>query len=120
WTSQSSATGRNKPARLGCRIRRACPTIRPFQSKLRLHGSESRRVARTTNTARIVGHAERTMKIIDRYVTWNFFKNYLVSFMVLIGMYVVLDMVFNFDDLADLKGRGDAAAASSVLSTIGN
>ncbi|HEX4053009.1 MAG TPA: LptF/LptG family permease [Tepidisphaeraceae bacterium] len=39
------------------------------------------------------------MKIIDRYVLSMFIKNYLISFMVLIGMYVALDMVFNFANL---------------------
>ncbi|MGD0540463.1 MAG: LptF/LptG family permease [Tepidisphaeraceae bacterium] len=39
------------------------------------------------------------MKIIDRYVLGLFVKNYLISFMVLIGMYVALDMVFNFANL---------------------
>ena len=39
------------------------------------------------------------MKIIDRYVLSMFIKNYLISFMVLIGMYVSLDMVFNFANL---------------------
>ncbi|MGD0462589.1 MAG: LptF/LptG family permease [Tepidisphaeraceae bacterium] len=39
------------------------------------------------------------MKIIDRYVLGLFVRNYLISFMVLIGMYVALDMVFNFANL---------------------
>ena len=37
------------------------------------------------------------MKILDRYVLFTFIKNYLISFMVLIGLYIVMDMVFNFD-----------------------
>ena len=43
------------------------------------------------------------MKIIDRYVIWSFIKNYVISFMVLVGMYVVLDMVFNFNNLVDFQ-----------------
>ena len=39
------------------------------------------------------------MKILDRYVISTFLKNYLIAFFVLIGMYVTLDMVFNFDEL---------------------
>jgi len=39
------------------------------------------------------------MKIIDRYVLGAFVKNYLISLMVLLGMYVALDMVFNFGNL---------------------
>lgn len=41
------------------------------------------------------------MKIIDRYVIISFLKNYVLSFVVLVGMYVVLDMVFNFDELKE-------------------
>jgi lipopolysaccharide export system permease protein len=43
------------------------------------------------------------MKILDRYVLRMFLYNYLISFMVLIGMYIVLDMVFNFDELVEHK-----------------
>jgi lipopolysaccharide export system permease protein len=43
------------------------------------------------------------MKILDRYVLRSFLYNYLISFMVLIGMYIVLDMVFNFDELVEHK-----------------
>jgi lipopolysaccharide export system permease protein len=39
------------------------------------------------------------VNIIDRYVLSSFIKNYLISLMVLIGMYVALDMVFNFGNL---------------------
>jgi lipopolysaccharide export system permease protein len=48
------------------------------------------------------------MKIIDRYVTWSFIKNYAISFMVLVGMYVVLDMVFNFSNLVQFQATGSA------------
>lgn len=41
------------------------------------------------------------MKILDRYLLINFLKNYLISFMVLVGLYIALDMVFNFDDLVE-------------------
>src|SRR5208282_5568711 len=41
------------------------------------------------------------MKIIDRYVLSLFVKNYLISLMVLVGMYVALDMVFNFANLTE-------------------
>jgi len=46
------------------------------------------------------------MKIIDRYVIWSFIKNYAISFMVLVGMYVVLDMVFNFSSLVQFQATG--------------
>jgi lipopolysaccharide export system permease protein len=60
------------------------------------------------------------MKILDRYVLVSFLKNYLISFMVLVGMYVVLDMVFNFDELANLKTKSADSGFESVLSSIGN
>ena len=45
------------------------------------------------------------MKILDRYILVSFLKNYLISFMVLIGLYIVLDMVFNFDELAEYRAH---------------
>jgi lipopolysaccharide export system permease protein len=41
------------------------------------------------------------VKIIDRYLLTTFVKNYLISFMVLVGLYIALDMVFNFDELVE-------------------
>src|SRR4029079_12631483 len=55
------------------------------------------------------------MKIFDRYVLTSFLKNYLISFMVLIGLYIVLDMVFNFDELAEVQARANASGVASVL-----
>jgi lipopolysaccharide export system permease protein len=55
------------------------------------------------------------MKILDRYVLTSFLKNYLISFMVLIGLYIVLDMVFNFDELAEVQARANATGFASVL-----
>jgi len=47
------------------------------------------------------------MKIIDHYVLTLFIKNYLISLMVLIGMYIALDMVFNFANLTQSQpGEG--------------
>jgi lipopolysaccharide export system permease protein len=48
------------------------------------------------------------MKIIDSYVSRSFIKNYAISFMVLVGMYVVLDMVFNFNNLVQFQATGSA------------
>jgi lipopolysaccharide export LptBFGC system permease protein LptF len=58
------------------------------------------------------------MRIIDRYVLKTFIKNYLISLMVLVGMYIVLDMVFNFGDLVDVRGANEQAGVQSVLGTI--
>ena len=57
------------------------------------------------------------MKILDRYVLYTFLKNYLISFMVLIGMYVALDMVFNFDELVEIKTTTAAAGGAQPLMT---
>src|SRR5215218_8431140 len=60
------------------------------------------------------------MKILDRYVLYTFLKNYLISFMVLIGLYIVLDMVFNFDELAEVQSKtaGGAGGFASVLAML--
>jgi lipopolysaccharide export system permease protein len=55
------------------------------------------------------------MKIIDRYVISSFIKNYLISFMVLVGMYVVLDMVFNFSNLVQ---QGNGSTLQNLLDTL--
>jgi len=55
------------------------------------------------------------MKIIDRYVIISFLKNYLISFMILVGMYVILDMVFKFDEFAKVGGKADASGYSAVF-----
>src|SRR5438270_6822551 len=58
------------------------------------------------------------MKIIDRYVIWSFVKNYVISMMVLIGMYVVLDMVFNFNNLVEFQSDPGASAVQNMLSML--
>src|SRR5256885_12737282 len=60
------------------------------------------------------------MKIIDRYVFSSFLRNYLISFMVLIGMYVVLDMVFHFDELSDVDSAEAAGAVNTTLQMLFN
>lgn len=62
------------------------------------------------------------MKILDRYILVSFLKNWLISFMVLVGMYMVLDMVFNFDELVAMKPDPNSAAAASntLLSVLYN
>jgi lipopolysaccharide export system permease protein len=58
------------------------------------------------------------VKILDRYVLITFLKNYLISFMVLIGLYIVLDMVFNFDELSEMQNRAGAGGVESVLTIL--
>ena len=55
---------------------------------------------------------------IDRYVLRSFVKNYLISLLTLIGLYVVLDMVFNFDEFVQVSGRSGGEEAGSVLQTL--
>jgi len=50
------------------------------------------------------------MKILDRYVVASFLKNYLISLFVLLGMYITLDMVFNFDELVQVQDRAGGTA----------
>lgn len=54
------------------------------------------------------------MRIIDRYVILAFLKNYLITFVVLIGLYIVLDMVFKFDELVKVQGANAVAQSGSL------
>ena len=58
------------------------------------------------------------MRILDRYILISFLKNYVISLMVLIGLYIVLDMVFNFDELAEVQNRAGAGGFESALSLL--
>jgi lipopolysaccharide export system permease protein len=58
------------------------------------------------------------MRILDRYILVSFIKNYLISFMVLIGLYIVLDMVFNFDELAEVQNRSGGGGVESALALL--
>jgi lipopolysaccharide export system permease protein len=53
---------------------------------------------------------------LDRYVILTFLKNYLIAFFVLIGLYITLDMVFNFDELVQVQDR--SVATTGVDSAI--
>src|SRR5688500_7101589 len=61
------------------------------------------------------------MKILDRYVLLSFVRNYLIAMLVLIGTFVVMDMVIRFDELSELRGpsAGAAGAAPSTLEVVG-
>src|SRR4051812_16092931 len=60
------------------------------------------------------------MKILDRYILSSFLKNWAISFMVLVGMYMVLDMVFNFDDLVRVKPGQQSDAAATLFGVLYN
>src|SRR3954462_14338026 len=57
------------------------------------------------------------MKLIDRYVVTTFLKNYLLSFLVLVGMYIVLDLIFNIDEFSELKQK--ATGVEAMIGFIG-
>lgn len=64
------------------------------------------------------------MTILDRYIIRSFIRNYLLSFIVLVGMYVALDMIFNFDELTrgaagPDSGESGGAPLMQVLRLIG-
>jgi lipopolysaccharide export system permease protein len=58
------------------------------------------------------------MKLLDRYVLNLFLKNYLISLMVLIGLYVVMDMVFSFDDIVAVNKQAGSSGVNSALSVL--
>ena len=58
------------------------------------------------------------MKTLDRYIVSSFIKNYLISFFVLVGMYVVLDMVFNFDELVEVQERAGVSGFEGVFEIV--
>ncbi len=58
------------------------------------------------------------MKILDRHVLLSFLRNYLISFMVLIGLYVTLDMVFAFDEFAEVRGKEGTAGGGSAWTVV--
>jgi lipopolysaccharide export system permease protein len=61
------------------------------------------------------------MKILDRYVLRLFLTNYLISLTVLIGLYVVMDMVFEFDKLVSVdktNGPTGLAAVGAIIADV--
>ena len=58
------------------------------------------------------------MRILDRYVLISFLKNYVIALAVLLGLYVVLDMVFNFDQLVDVKGMAAEQGMAGAVQII--
>jgi lipopolysaccharide export system permease protein len=46
------------------------------------------------------------MKIIDRYIAKNFLIGYLITFMVLIGLLIIVDLFLNIDEFAELTDSG--------------
>ncbi|HQY87213.1 MAG TPA: LptF/LptG family permease [Tepidisphaeraceae bacterium] len=58
------------------------------------------------------------MGIIDRYVLYSFLKNWILSFVVLMGLYIVLDMVMNFDEFVKPQSGDEVISSPSVSRVI--
>ena len=58
------------------------------------------------------------MNTFDRYILRSFARNYLLSFVVLVGLYIVLDMVLNLDEFRNSQAAGDAAGRGGLLSLV--
>ena len=53
------------------------------------------------------------MRLLDRYIIKSFLVNYLLALGVLIGMYILLDLIVNFNDFT--KGASPLAAAAATM-----
>ena len=58
------------------------------------------------------------MKLLDRYVLSLFIKNYLISLTVLIGMYVVMDMVLRFGDIVTVGKQTGGTGLLALFTTL--
>ncbi|MGF1632644.1 MAG: LptF/LptG family permease [Phycisphaerae bacterium] len=59
------------------------------------------------------------MRILDRYILAMFIRNYAISFGVLIGLYIVMDMVFNFDEFVVTEQEAEGNPILATLTAIG-
>lgn len=55
------------------------------------------------------------MKVLDRYITKNFLIGYCISFCVLIGLRVIIDLFVNLDEFAEHADLGAAAVIKNIL-----
>jgi lipopolysaccharide export LptBFGC system permease protein LptF len=55
------------------------------------------------------------MRILDRYILKSFLVNYLLALCVLVGMYVLMDVIVNIQDFA--KGAGPSVTGNATTST---
>ena len=49
------------------------------------------------------------MRLLDRYIIRSFLFNYLLAFCIMVGLYMVMDLIINFDKFT--KGTNAAAEA---------
>jgi lipopolysaccharide export LptBFGC system permease protein LptF len=59
------------------------------------------------------------MKILDRYIAKNFLIGYGISFSVLIGLRIVVDMFVNLDEFAEHADLGALAVVGNIVSYYG-
>jgi len=45
---------------------------------------------------------QKSVKILNRYILLQFLRNYAISLLVLLGLYIVLHMVFQFDEIVEV------------------
>jgi lipopolysaccharide export LptBFGC system permease protein LptF len=57
------------------------------------------------------------MKRLDRYILASFFKDYVVASLVLVGLYVVMDAMLNFEDFAG-GASGSDQSLGEVLASV--
>ena len=59
------------------------------------------------------------MKILDRYIAKSFLTGYLISFGVLIGLRVIIDLFVNLDEFAGRSQVGIWGVAHNILTYYG-
>lgn len=60
------------------------------------------------------------MRLLDRYIIRSFLINYLLAFIVLVGMYTLLDLIINFDKFAKATGPNHSGAMTLFWSLSGD
>ena len=53
------------------------------------------------------------MKILHRYILFSFLRNYAIATLVLLGLYIVLHMVFQFDEVVELGQTSQASGQTT-------
>lgn len=59
------------------------------------------------------------MKRLDRYIARNFLTGYLISFFVLIGLCITLDLFVNIDEFVEQSGQGKGVMIRNIVSYYG-
>ena len=59
------------------------------------------------------------MRLIDRYIVRNFLFNYLLAFTVVVGLYILLDLIVNFDQFTHAQAAAHAGNWSSFTDLVG-